>query len=120
MESREIESPPPGEAMLLRPFKPAEVVSIEELLANDEAPPFMRAAQLFVGLCSNDAVIVNKHERAALNLALTDYAAQARSEISRIFQSAKSNREPDLFKATDRGLDDAAKAVLAAVARSIA
>jgi hypothetical protein len=79
----------------------------------------MRAAQLFVGLCANDAVVADEHERRRLGVALTAYAALATAEISRIFLRAKLSGLPDLFKSTDTDFDNAARTVLAAIAQSI-
>jgi hypothetical protein len=90
------------------------------MLSNTTAAPFMRAAQLFVGLCANDVALADERERHRVAVALTAYAALATAEISRIFLRAKVSGAPDLFKATETAFDDAARTVLAALARSIA
>jgi hypothetical protein len=118
-ERRTIDLPPPGEAMLFRAFQPGEVTFVRRMLSNEHAAPFMRAAQLFVGLCANDALIAGERERHDIGVALTAYAALATGEIGRIFLRAKSNRAPELFKETDPSFDDAARTVLAALGSSM-
>jgi hypothetical protein len=93
---------------------------LQRTLSNDKAAPFMRAAQLFVGLCANDAVVADDSQRRSLAVALSAYAVLATAEISRIFLHAKPAREPDLFKATDPVFDAAARTVLAILGRSVA
>jgi uncharacterized repeat protein (TIGR01451 family) len=119
-ERRIIETPPKGEIALFRAFRPSEVAFVQRMLSNNAAAPFMRAAQLFVGLCANDAVVANDRERHHVAVALTGYAALATGEISRIFLRARLGRAPDLFKPTEAAFDDAARTVLAALARTIA
>jgi len=118
-DERTIAMPPPGQTLLFRSFTRSEIAFLERTLANDQAFPFMRAAQLFVGLCANDAVLAAGGDRRKLAVALSAYTALATAEISRIFLRAKLSREPAIFKATEPAFDDAARTVLAELSRSI-
>jgi len=111
-DRRSIRRSPLGGAMLFRGFQASEVMFVRRMLLNDKAAPFMRPAQLLVGLCANDAVLADAGERHDVCVALTAYAALATAEISRIFLRAKLSRAPDFFKATDGAFDDAAKTPL--------
>jgi uncharacterized repeat protein (TIGR01451 family) len=119
-DRRGIDTPPPGQAMLFRAFQPSEVSFVQRMLSNESAAPFMRAAQLFIGLCANDVALPDEAERRRVAVALTAYAALATAEISRIFLNAKQSGMPALFKATESSFDDAARTVLNALAGAIA
>jgi hypothetical protein len=119
-ERCEIETPRSGSVLLVRPFEPGEVRFVERMLANDGAAPFMRAAQLFVGLCAADVAVADDRVRRTAAQALKAYSSLATAEVSRIFLRAKLSPVPDLFKPTDAAFDDAARAVLAELGRAIA
>jgi hypothetical protein len=118
-DERKIDMLPPGQTLLFRSFARNEIAFLERTLSNDNAFPFMRAAHLFVGLCANDAAIVDSRSRRNVAVALSAYTALATAEISRIFLRAKLRREPAIFKATDPAFDEAARTVLTALSRSI-
>jgi hypothetical protein len=119
-DSRQIAPASAGEALLIRAFAPSEIAYLERSIANANSTPFLRAAQLFVGLCANDAVVAGPVVRRDAEVALTAYAALATAEIGRIFLRGKLNRSPVLFKATDPSFDDAARTVLDTLGRLIA
>ncbi|GAC1593403.1 MAG: hypothetical protein NVS3B28_23300 [Candidatus Velthaea sp.] len=106
---------PPGTLVLVRAYKESEIVFIGRMLANADASAFLRAAQLFVGICANDVAIGDGAVRRRTATLLSGYAALAAAEINRIFLRAKLTRMPALFKETDSAFDDAAKGVLDAL-----
>jgi hypothetical protein len=103
------------ELCLVRAFKQTEIAFLSRMLANADAPPFLRVAQLFVGLCVNDAAIVDGAARRNLGTLLGSYTALAAGEINRIFLRAKITRTAAPFKDTEPAFDDAARAVLDAL-----
>jgi hypothetical protein len=109
-----------GSLLLVRAFKHSEITFLAGMLANAQSPPFLRAAQLFVGLSANDAVIADDGARRRVGTLLASYSALAAGEINRIFLRAKLTRTPTLFKETDTSFDDAARAVLEALAALLA
>jgi hypothetical protein len=115
-----IASGPPGEAVLVRAFTPGDIAYLQRSTANEQAAPFLRCAQLFIGLGANDAVVVDDVTRRDAEVALTAYAALATAEIGRIFLRGKLNRSPDLFKASDPEFDAAARTMLTTLGRLIA
>ncbi len=104
------------EALLVRAFAPAEIAFMDRMLANTKAPAFLQAAQLFVGLCANGAVVSHTYLARRVRQALTAYAALATAEISRIFLRARLSGQPELFKPTDPTFDDAARTVIETLA----
>jgi len=100
------------ELRLVRAFKTSEIVFLGHMLANTDAPPFLRVAQLFVGLCVNDIATVDGAARRRLGTLLGSYTALAAGEINRIFLRAKLTRTAAPFKETEPAFDDAARAVL--------
>jgi len=107
--------PGAGEVCLVRAFKASEIAFLGGMLANAEAPPFLRVAQLFVGLCVNDAAVVDGAVRRRLGTVLGSYTALAAGEINRIFLRAKLTRTAVPFKETEPAFDDAGRAVLDAL-----
>lgn len=112
--------PRPGQAVLVRALSMSELDYLGRAVSNDKAAPFLRTAQLFVGLCANDAVTSGATDRRETQVALTAYAAFATAEIGRIFLRAKLSRAPSLFRATEASFDEAARTVLATLGRLIA
>jgi hypothetical protein len=110
---RPISLPPAGELVLVRAFSANDTTALQQIVSGNRAAPFERAAQLFVGLCANDAIIAGESERQAAGKALVTYAALATEEIGRLFVRSKAVRAPAPFRPTDTELDDAARAVLA-------
>jgi hypothetical protein len=117
---RPIGAVPAGEIMLVRALTPGDIDALTRTVANDAAAPFLRAAMLFVGLCADDVAIIGERERRIAGKALTDYAAMATDEISRIFLQAKVSRAPAPFRPTDAGFDEAARGVLSALGIALA
>jgi hypothetical protein len=101
-----------SEVLLIRAFQTNEIVFLERMLSNVNAPAFLRAAQLFVGLCGNDVVVASPRDTTRVSERLTAYATLATTEISRIFLRAKLTQTPELFKGTEPSFDDSARSVL--------
>ncbi|GAC1403309.1 MAG: hypothetical protein NVSMB64_04800 [Candidatus Velthaea sp.] len=108
--------PQPAAALVLaRAYTESEIVFIGRMVGNSDASLFLRAAQLFVGLCANDIAIVEGAVRRRTATVMSSYAALAAAEINRIFLRAKLTRAPALFKETEPAFDAAAKSVLDAL-----
>jgi hypothetical protein len=114
-ERRRIDAPMRGEVILIRALAADDMIALQGTVSDEGAAPFLRAAQLFVGLCANDVVIAGERDRRAAGKALSAYAAQAAEEIGRIFARAKLSRAPAPFRPADSDFDDAARAVLTAL-----
>jgi uncharacterized repeat protein (TIGR01451 family) len=117
---RPIDKCAPGEIRLVRALSTSDMIALQSIIANEGAAPFHRAAQLFVGLCSNDVVTAVERERREVQALLKEYAAQATDEIGRIFQGPKLSREPVPFRPTDPSFDAAARGVLTALEQGLA
>jgi hypothetical protein len=111
--------PEPGTLVLVRAFSEREIGFLGGMLANAGSPPFLRAAQLFVGLCATDSAETDDATRRTMATLLSRYAGLAAAEISRIFLRAKLTRTPAVFKESGADLDDAARAVLAAIGAAL-
>jgi hypothetical protein len=116
----QLAEPGPGQAMLVRALSMSELDYLQRAISNAKSAPFLRTAQLFVGLCANDAVTTAATDRRETQIALTAYAALATAEFGRIFLRARLSRAPSLFRATEPSFDEAARTVLATLGRLIA
>jgi hypothetical protein len=114
-----VESAADGAIVLVRAFAPTDVAFLRRTISNEKAAPFLRAAQLAVGLCANEVAITDEIGRRRAAAALATYAALATAEISRIFLRSKLKSAPVFFKETDAALDDAARSVLAAIGSGV-
>jgi uncharacterized repeat protein (TIGR01451 family) len=104
-----------GGVRLIRAFRKSESDFIRRIVENESAHPFLRATQLFVGMCASDAALANTAMRSRLSTALAAYAATATAEINRIFLRTKLSHRPQLFKESDAGIDTCARNVLEAL-----
>jgi outer membrane biosynthesis protein TonB len=103
----------PDAVVLLRTFKVSELDFIGRAVANTGSPPFTRAGQLSVGLCATTVVAADRSRAEICERALAEYAANASSEINRLFVRARLDKRTDLFGASSPQLDERARAVLA-------
>jgi len=110
-----LEAAPDGALTLVRAFRPGEVAFIARTLENDSAHPFLRAAQLFVGLAPGDVASDDADARTRAAAVFLAYATQASASISRIFLRAKLSRSVALFRESDPELDAAGTAALACI-----
>ncbi|HXF33684.1 MAG TPA: hypothetical protein VN603_03865 [Candidatus Acidoferrales bacterium] len=99
--------------VLLRTFSSNELDFIGRAVANAGSPPFTRAGQLSVGLCAKTVIASDRSKAEICEHALAEYAANASSEINRLFVRARLDKRTDLFGASSPQLDDRARAVLA-------
>jgi len=110
----------PAQIVLARAYTESETLFIARMLANAEAPPFLRAAQLLVGIVASDVMIADMGLRHHVSTALRLYAGLAAGEINRIFLRSKLSRSPEYFKETDSAFDAAARAALDALGTALA
>lgn len=103
----------PGVVVLLRTFTTNELDFVGRAVANTGSPPFTRAGQLSVGLCAKTVVAADRSKAEICERALSEYAANASSEINRLFVRARLDKRTDLFGASSPQLDERARAVLA-------
>lgn len=102
-----------GVVVLLRTFSINELEFIGRAVANAGSPPFTRSGQLSVGLCAKTVLAADRSKAEICERALTEYAANASSEINRLFVRARLDKRTDLFGASSPQLDERARAVLA-------
>ncbi len=98
--------------LLYRIMRPNELSFLSASVNNVNAAPFMRASQLFVGLCAHNAVTRGEKRRVEIANALRSYSAAAASEINRLFVRARLARKTDLFDLSPPDLDRQARALI--------
>jgi hypothetical protein len=105
-ESVELPVASDGAALLLyRVMRPNELSFLSASVNNANAAPFMRASQLFVGVCAHNAVVAGEARRAEIANALRTYSTAAASEVNRLFVRARLARQTDLFGPAPNELD---------------
>ncbi|MFN2462004.1 MAG: hypothetical protein ABR591_15205 [Candidatus Velthaea sp.] len=104
----------------MRAFKLNEIAFLERVLGNADAPPFLRVAQVFVGMAASDVALADGAQRRRIAAAITAYTSLAAAEINRIFLRAKLTRTAAPFKETDAPFDAAARSMLETLAEAFA